>query len=231
MKHLLAISAIALATTTAANAVTITVGYWDPAIDNNLHVVATSPGTKIDIPELPTTQVFGTWFGGAIAVIQNGYDIFAVTPITTTQNGAEIRIYASFQGLTAPSPLGSFTSQFWSFDTEQGLTGTDQIFICGNGGLFCDNRIIGGGTMLDSQTFNDQLGLVNASFIDGSVPSTYTITEVFDINAAFDCFGSQIAVDPEFSAVPGPIVGAGLPGILGALGFGAWSWRRKRRLI
>jgi hypothetical protein len=29
----------------------------------------------------------------------------------------------------------------------------EQIFLCGNGGLFCDNYAVGGGTLIGQQTF------------------------------------------------------------------------------
>jgi hypothetical protein len=38
-------------------------------------------------------------------------------------------------------------------------------------------------------------------------------------------YGGNIAT----FAVPGPIVGAGLPGLLAAFGFGGWQWKRRRR--
>jgi len=37
-------------------------------------------------------------------------------------------------------------------------------------------------------------------------------------------------VDAHIASVPGPIVGAGLPGLLGMLGFGGLWWRRKRQV-
>jgi hypothetical protein len=225
LKCLLTTTAILAVTTMAAHSTTITIGFWDPAIDNNVHTVASSPGTKI---EIPSTNVWGggAWSGGAIATVMNDYYVFAVDYVQTPQDGM-LRLYASFSGLTSVSSLAEFKSQFWSFDTQPGLVAAEQIFICGNT-LFCDDQVVRGGTLLGGEIFNNRLGLSDVVFTSGAVPSSFTITEVFTIVAAFDCFGGQIAVDP--APVPGPIAGVGLPGLILASG-GLLGWWRRRQKI
>lgn len=42
--------------------------------------------------------------------------------------------------------------------------------------------------------------------------------------------GSTGLTTYDAAPVPGPIVGAGLPGLLGMLGFGGWQWRRRKKI-
>jgi hypothetical protein len=38
-----------------------------------------------------------------------------------------------------------------------GLSVSEQIFVCPLGGLFCDNYVVGGGTLVGLTTITDQL--------------------------------------------------------------------------
>ena len=61
-----------------------------------------------------------------------------------------------------------------------GLTVAEQIFICGGGGLFCDNYVTGGGTLIAQYNFHDVLRVDTATLTGFAPGQPFSITEVFD---------------------------------------------------
>jgi hypothetical protein len=60
--------------------------------------------------------------------------------------------------------------------------------------------------------------------VNGETINNFTISDVGGVITDFEHYRIDVA------SVPGPIVGAGIPGILGALGLFGLNWRRKRKL-
>jgi hypothetical protein len=56
----------------------------------------------------------------------------------------------------------------------------EQIFICGGGGLFCDNYVTGGGTLIAQDKFHDALRVDTATLTGFAPGQPFSITEVFD---------------------------------------------------
>jgi hypothetical protein len=66
----------------------------------------------------------------------------------------------------------------------------------------------------------------NCQVVAGSAvlnPGNY-YAQIDGIGGGTSGYGGNLST----AAVPGPIVGAGLPGLLGMLGFGGWKWWRRR---
>jgi hypothetical protein len=93
---------------------------------------------------------------------------------------------------------------------KNGFTVASQIFVCGNGGLFCDNYAAGGGTLLYQDEFHDEKR-VDTLTLTGFVPGQlFSITEVFDFTQDRGTFpfapqgdvGATIMTDPA-APVPG----------------------------
>jgi hypothetical protein len=75
--------------------------------------------------------------------------------------------------------------------------------------------------LLTTPTFSVEISAASGSFDVVSAVSTFFAPD----GDQYVMVGSIGTPTP----VPSPIVGAGLPGLLGMLGFGGWQWRRRQR--
>jgi hypothetical protein len=169
----------------------------------------------------------------------NGTYESAINNIFSIGNVADTaRIYTTFSDVTftGNNPVSFPATLFQrSEDALKGWTLVEQIFICPNHDLFCDNYINPTGTMLASFTFTN--GALGTHFVDLSAiapGNPFSITEVFhivsdgvDVGSLAGAIWTQPFGTPQHA--PGPIAGAGLPGLILASGGLLGWWRRRRK--
>jgi hypothetical protein len=232
MKKLLLAAALAVAAPSAANAVSITVGWWDNGVVGGVHQIYTQNGTGLFTIQ---GNIFGPTFGGVLSALEtpSGYYESAINNIFANTVGTG-RIYTTFSGVTVTgnNPVTLPTIFQRTEDALPGWTLVEQVFLCANGALFCDNYVVGGGTLVGADTFVN--GQLRTDFLtlSGIAPGQpFNITEVFHLvsNGPGAHLAGAILVDPA-APVPGPIAGAGLPGLILASG-GLLGWWRRRQKI
>src|SRR5215216_4515373 len=151
MKRSIPAAIVALLATTA-HADTIAVGWWDSHADGGIHQIYTQP--SFDLFTL-SGQSFGPTFTGVMSGwAPGGYYESAINNIFSSGEGTA-RIYMTFSGVTVAgnNPLLLPTIFQRNEDALPGWTAVEQIFICSNGNLFCDNFINPTGTLIGADAF------------------------------------------------------------------------------
>lgn len=145
-----------------------------------------------------------------------GTDLLTATAIDSHRGTATetLKLYFVGSGFT-PGGSQTFTSQFSSNATGSGLTVAESSYL---GTAFAP------GTLLGSASFPPLLGTAS-SVTSAFVALGYSLTGEIDFTATG--VKSQTGT-VRVSAVPGPIVGAGLPGLIAACG-GLLALARRRR--
>jgi hypothetical protein len=154
--------------------------------------------------------------------------------------GGTAYLYATWQGTLAGNPMITLPTQWGSIESppaNPGYTVTTQVLVCNTPNPFCGPFV--GGIAPNGFAGQDQFSNTNRTdniTLTATLPSpTFKITEVFAFTGgshppfAQGDVGAVIMTTPVNvpMPVPGPIVGAGLPGAVGALGM--WLLARRRR--
>jgi hypothetical protein len=203
-----------------ASAVSVSIGFSQPSggavttvVTDNISpgVAAASFGAGPFTTNIVTGQ--GTPPGSLPSLLDS-------TSLNTTTTGAgTIDIYVSVKDITGPigTPLLNFLSNLTSNTLPSGWTATLSTFLDPGNAFFAKT------IQLATNAFTN-IGVSQQSKFAATGPGPYSLTALYTISASTN----GTALSTINVSVPGPIVGAGLPGLLAAC-FGLVALARLRR--
>ena len=240
------VAAALVASIATAHADTLTLGYWDASSGGPVTTIESSAGTQIQLinPLLGSGFGFGQFTTLLIPAANSGLPNPDGAPTFETAwndgftplQGGTIRLYGSWQGALTSGNSLTLPTIFQSNEMPGGANGftvTEQVFICGAGQVFCDNSAAPGGTLVGTDIFQNVLRTDWVTLTGLAPGQPFTINEVFTFSHIPGLpqgdVGAAILTTPfDPVGVPGPVVGAGLPGLMfGGAGLLGW-WRRRR---
>jgi hypothetical protein len=207
------------ATITGAKADTISVG-WSSTLGGLVTPLATGTGSAGFIGPILGTN-FSTNSGGFVSPSLGLPALLDSNSINVSSAaGGEIFIWVTDSGISAPlTGIAPFVSTLTSNTLTGAITSlTLQTFYDAADGVFTDKTPLGSSSFTATGT-----ATVQTNIALGGGP--YSVTAVYDVvTSGAGSVNATINV-----AVPGPIVGAGLPGLLAAGGALVALARRRRR--